>query len=96
MPTSSPATCTSGTVPPGTTLATSKVQKATRVTKVIQVTQGKMAHQANQDNQGSIEALKEERATLTASLKAANQEIDKLTKPTAKRQQKKDAADTKE
>ncbi|EHW7259572.1 hypothetical protein ISD47_34045, partial [Pseudomonas aeruginosa] len=51
---------------------------------------------ANQDNQGSIEALKEERATLTASLKAANQEIDKLTKPAAKRQQKKDAADTKE
>ncbi|HCB1651906.1 TPA: hypothetical protein MYP66_005056, partial [Citrobacter freundii] len=51
---------------------------------------------ANQDNQSSIEALKEERATLTASLKAANQEIDKLTKPAAKRQQKKDAADTKE
>ena len=36
MLTSSPTTCTSGTVPPGTTLATSKVQKATRVTKVIQ------------------------------------------------------------
>ncbi|MEH8104459.1 MULTISPECIES: hypothetical protein, partial [Aeromonas] len=30
--------------------------------------------------QGSIEALKEERATLTASLKAANQEIGKLAK----------------
>ncbi|ENP6739173.1 hypothetical protein ACD308_004779, partial [Salmonella enterica] len=51
---------------------------------------------ANQDNQGSIEALKEERATLTASLKVANQEIDKLTKPAAKRQQKKGAIDPKE
>ena len=48
MPTSSPATCTSGTVPPGTTLATSKVQKEI---KVIQATQGKTVHQVNQVNQ---------------------------------------------
>ena len=48
------------------------------------------------DCRQSIESFTSDNATLTANLKAANQEIDKLTKPAAKRQQKKDAADTKE